>query len=65
MGSRLYMKMKQQGLVSDDMWFNGDGGGAEFCKKYYSADFYKTLSFSEKEIRRLRHLETFPQDRLK
>lgn len=64
-GSRLYVKMKQQGLISDEMWFNDARGMAEFSKKFHSADFQQTLSFYEQEIRRLRRLETFSQDQLK
>ena len=55
------MKMKQQGLVSDDMWFNGDGGGPSkvlFCR------FYKTLSFSEKNTQAA-SFRNISSDRLK
>ncbi|MBF0504805.1 MAG: B12-binding domain-containing radical SAM protein [Candidatus Omnitrophica bacterium] len=64
-GSRIYMKMKKLGLVSDDVWFNGCGGVYDFCKKYYPVHFQNRLSFYEQEIRKLRHSETFLHNRLK
>ncbi|MBF0504806.1 MAG: B12-binding domain-containing radical SAM protein [Candidatus Omnitrophica bacterium] len=56
-GSRIYKKMEQQGLISDEMWFNDPQGMDLFRKRFYSAEFQMTLAFYQQEICRLYRLE--------